>query len=114
MLPKAPAGLGASGRRLWRSVVTDFDLDEHELVLMRQACRTADLCDRLEKQLDRDELMASTSQGLRVHPAASELRQQRIALARLLVALRVPADEADTRSGQRRGIRGFYGLGGAE
>ena len=38
--------------------------------------------------------MTSSSQGSRVHPAAVELRQQGIALARLMTALRIPAGES--------------------
>jgi hypothetical protein len=45
-----------------------------------------------------------------------EARQQRIGLARLLAALRLPAgeEEADDRRPQRQmGVRGVYGVGGA-
>jgi hypothetical protein len=43
-----PRGLGPEGRRLWRAVVERWDLDPHEALLLRQVCRTADLCERLE------------------------------------------------------------------
>jgi hypothetical protein len=108
--PKLPSGLSRSGRALWRAVVSDYELDEHELSLLREACRTVDLCDRLEAELAGGPLMVETSQGPRVHPAAAELRQQRIAFARLLAALRVPAGEQDGRGQQRGGVRGVYGL----
>lgn len=107
---RSPAGLKASGRALWRAVVADYDLDEHEVTILKEACRTADLCDRLEALLA-DELMTETSQGPRVHPAAAELRQQRVTLARLIVALRIPADTSDGRT-QTRPIRGVYGIAG--
>jgi len=45
--------------------------------------------------------------GLVPHPALIEARQQRLVLARLLTALRLP-DETDHRT-QRRAMRGFYG-----
>jgi len=51
----------------------------------------------------------------RAHPALVELRQQRILLARLVVALRVPMGEQDDESPQRpqyRGTRGVYGIRG--
>ncbi|HLM07095.1 MAG TPA: hypothetical protein VK402_18085 [Blastococcus sp.] len=44
-----------------------------------------------------------------------EARQQRIALARLLAALRLPAGEeeaGDRRPQRRMGVRGVYGVGG--
>ena len=34
-IPRAPDGLQAAGRRLWLSVVQDYELDEHELALSR-------------------------------------------------------------------------------
>lgn len=118
-VPKPPADLKASGRKLWRSVLGGFDLDEHELTLLREASRTADLLDDLQAQLAADGVMSSSSQGVRIHPAAVELRQQRIAFARLLTALRVPSGEesegaTETRwqRQQRRGIRGVYGITG--
>ena len=109
---RAPAGLRASGRALWKAVLTDFELTEHEETVLREACRTADALDDLQALLDHDGLMSESSQGARVHPALVELRQQRIAFARLLTALRIPSGEADGRAQARGGIRGIYGLRG--
>jgi hypothetical protein len=100
------------GRRLWRAIVAGFDLDEHETELLRQACRTVDLLDAFQAVLDRDGPMADSSQGIRAHPAATEARQQRIVLARLLAALGMPAGvEEDGRNRPTQGKpRGVYGL----
>lgn len=107
--PPAPKGLGTAGRRLWRAVVDDFDLTEQELALLRQAARTADACDRLQAVVD-DEgpMVPAKDDGTRAHPALVELRQQRITLARLLVAMRIPDDDEPAGRTQRRGIRGVY------
>jgi hypothetical protein len=94
-VPRPPDGLQTSGRRLWRSIMADYELEQHERELLRQACRTADLLDDLQAVLDRDGPMADSSQGIRAHPAATEARQQRIVLARLLAALQVPAGLED-------------------
>lgn len=106
--PKPPTDLKRSGRALWRAVLKDFDLDEHERQLLHETCRTRDLCDRLQVELDRDGVMSESSQGVRVHPAAGELRQQRIVLARLLAALNIPSGEEDAV----RRVRGVYGIRG--
>lgn len=112
--PKPPRDLQRSGRALWRAVVADFDLEEHERQLLHETCRTRDLCDRLQSVLDKDGPMSESSQGIRVHPAAVELRQQRITLARLLAALNVPSGETDEgTTGQHRAVRGVYGIRGA-
>ncbi|MFW6776262.1 hypothetical protein ACOACO_18420 [Nocardioides sp. CPCC 205120] len=110
--PRPPRGLRASGRELWKAVVTDFELTEHESTVLREACRTADSIDDLQTLLDNEGLMSSTSQGPRVHPALVELRQQRITLARLFAALRLPVGEEPERSQARSGVRGPYGVQG--
>jgi hypothetical protein len=108
--PKPPKGLRSSGRKLWTSVVRDYDLDEHETSVLLQAARTADLLDDLQAVLDRDGVMADSSQGIRAHPAATEARQQRIVLARLVAALGLPAGlEDDGRNlPTQGGARGAY------
>jgi phage terminase small subunit len=116
-IPRPPSGLGKAGRTLWRAVLEDYVLEEHERALLVEACRTADVCADLSALVAAEGLMSETSQGRRVHPAVVELRQQRLALARLFAALRVPLgdEEAGTSTGRRQrrsGVRGVYGLGG--
>ena len=83
-VPDPPAGAQQAGQRLWLAVLTSYDLAEHELVLLRQAVAVADLCEQLQTLV--------TEQGPLImgksHPGLVELRQQRILLARLIVALR--------------------------
>lgn len=110
-VPKAPRGLGSSGKALWRAVLTDYELDEHETSILTQACRLADACDQLQALVDAEGVMSESSQGPRVHPALVELRQQSISLARLMTALRIPAGEqSDGRAQSRPGVRGVYGI----
>lgn len=117
--PPPPAGLAVAGRRLWRSVLDGYEVAEHEMTLLRQACRVADVCDQLHAVVAKEGPITATRLGeIRVHPGLVELRQQRLALARLVVALRVPLgdqeDQAPAVSSpaarlQRRGLRGVYG-----
>jgi hypothetical protein len=114
---KPAEGLGAEVMALWSSVVDDYDLEEHERTLLLQAVRTVDLPERFDEEVRRDGSLVESPQGQKAHPAATEARQQRIALARLLDALRLPAgDEGDQQAGarpQRRvGVRGAYGFRG--
>ena len=106
---KAPRGLATAGRRLWGAVTSDYELESHELLLLENSCRTADLIAELQARIDADGAVLPLESGGKTHPAVAEIRQQRITLARLLVALRVPAGEQqeDARP-QRRGIRGVY------
>lgn len=116
---KAPRGTGAAGKRLWDSVLSEYELEEHERALLVEAVRTIDLLTELEQMVKAEGSVIDSPQGRKAHPAAVEARQQRIALARLLAALRLPAgDEDDKQSGARRpqrraGVRGTYGIRGA-
>lgn len=112
-IPRPPAGAGAPGRRLWRAVLSDFQLEEHELALLVEAVRTVTLLEVLDARVRADGALIEGPQGLRAHPAAVEARQQRIVLARLLAALRVPLGEegdvqASARPQRRAGVRGVY------
>ena len=110
--PAPPKGTGTEGRKLWRAVLTEYDLEEHELTLLRQAVRVADACTELQAQVDREGLIVAG----KAHPALVELRAQRILLARLIVALRVPMGEQEEGAAprtQHRGVRGVYGIRGA-
>ncbi|WP_353647955.1 terminase [Nakamurella sp. A5-74] len=106
--PRPPADLARSGKDLWRALTDDYELAAQEMALLTEACRTLDSCDALQVQLTTDGLMSESSQGVRVHPALVELRQQRIALARMFAALRVPTGD-DGRL-QSRPTRGVYSL----
>ena len=106
--PAAPAGAKTAGRRLWTSVVKDFELDEHELALLREAVRITDFLDVLHAEVLRDGPIVLSPQGTKANPAAVEARQQQLALAKLLGALRLPAgdEEATSRPQRRVGVRG--------
>jgi len=115
--PRPPAGTGAAGRRLWRSVVSAYLLAEHELVLLRQASAVADVCDELRALVAADGAVVVSRLGeKRAHAALVELRQQQLTLARLVVALRVPLGDQEGQPSvsssarvQRRALRGVYG-----
>ncbi len=104
--PRAPAGLAGSGRSLWASTTAEFELDEHELAILREACRTATAIDALQAVVDRDGVLNESSQGVRAHPALVELRAQRLCFAKLVSQLGIPADETAPASRKKYGIKG--------
>ncbi len=109
--PSAPSKAGAAGKRLWASVVDEYDLQEHELALLVEAVRTVDLLAELDAAVKADGALVDSPQGRKANPAAVEARQQRIAFARILAALRLPAGDEDEERPQRRvGVRGTYSL----
>jgi hypothetical protein len=107
-VPKPPAGTGDAGQRLWDSVCEQYDLETHELVLLREATATLDVLAELDTAVRRDGTL--TPSGSKVHPAVVESRQQRIVLARLMAALRLPSGDESDRPQRRVGVRGTYGL----
>ena len=114
-IPATPKGTGPSGTKLWRDVLSKYELEEHELALLREMLRTVDLLDKLAAITARERLMVKGAWDSKPHPAITKSRQQKIALARLTAALRLPAgDENDPAVGrrpQRRvGVRGVYGV----
>jgi hypothetical protein len=113
-IARVPPGMNAHGRRLWRAVLTDYDLAAAEMLLLERACRVADTCDILQRQLDKTAPILVKDGQPYASPVVTELRQQSILLARLIVALRIPMaddDDEDTPGRtQRRGIRGVYSL----
>ncbi len=115
---RLPPGVRAAGRRLWDSVMDVYELDEHEVALLIEAVRTVDALVDLDAAVRRDGPLVESPHGERAHPGLVEARAQRIALARLLGALRLPAGEAgdhqaSARPQRRVGVRGTYGIRGA-
>ncbi len=53
-IPKAPSGLQARGRQLWRELHAEYDFEgaPEKLILVEEACRTADVAARLQAVVD--------------------------------------------------------------
>lgn len=102
---KTPRNLGLSGRKLWDSTVEAYELSDSELVLLEQASRVSDHIALLDAVVKDEGVMATSSQGVRAHPGLVEARQQRLALARILATLAIPALEDDLpKAGKVRGV----------
>ena len=99
----APRGLKAAGRRLWDSVLEQFELEEYERNLLLQCAQTCDLISDLQ----------ATIEQLGVDTAAremAEIRQQRLCLARLIVAMRLPVvwPRMVSRCARSGGVSGVF------
>ncbi len=106
--PRTPAGLKAGGRKLWRSVTDDYELGEHELVVLLEAARTVDALAELERIITDEGVLNVSPQGVRAHPALVEARQQRVTLAKLVASLRIPLEDEQSAGRlpqQRVGVR---------
>ena len=108
--PKPPSGLASAGRSLWARIVGDlpegFEFDARELALLAAACRQADAIAALEQSIKRDGHVVRGAAGQRrLNGAVTEARQGRIALARLLGELDLPAEDAKTQTASSQRAR---------
>lgn len=93
--PPAPRNLGERGRALWDSIIPAYELRPDEIVILVDACREADLIERLHAELVESSLIAKGYNGQEVaSPFVSEIRQHRTVLAGLLSKLKIPDSPA--------------------
>ena len=101
MSTRAPAGLGRSGRALWRNLQGEFGFAAHELAILTQVCRIVDRLDAIEAELAGATLTVEGSTGQpKAHPLLSEWRAQARVLESLSRALSIPLPSEDV--GRRR------------
>ena len=111
--PKAPSGLGAGGRSLWKSITDVHELDAAQLVQLTEACRAKDRLDKLDDLLRGDvdtwaEVYVNNDGepvSLRIDSTLQRANDTANLLKQLLAALRLP-DGATGKRPQRRGARG--------
>ncbi len=107
--PRMPPGLGPSGRRLWREITGQFGFDPAEVQVLGELCRQVDTVDALAAAVAEDGVMIdNASGGKKLNTAVTELRQGRLAVARLAAALRLPSDDSARPEQRRAGVRGVY------
>lgn len=114
---KAPVGLDAGGRALWRAITDVHELDAAQQVQLTEACRAKDRLDKLDGVLRGDadtwmSLAVDVNSGgsvyeLRITNALVQANATANLMKQLLAALRLP-DEASGKRPQKRGARGAY------
>lgn len=106
---RPPIGLESRGQELWDAAVAASEFDAAGLVLLGEACRTADIIERLSAALksssqewvrlsEEAEMLADGSAKVMivVNPLLGEVRQQRIALRTMLAHLKLGKVEETT------------------
>ncbi|QNJ56821.1 terminase small subunit [Mycobacterium phage Reindeer] len=108
-----PEGLRAWGQQLWDTVTEHTSFDPAGYYILAEACRTADIIERLSGALRAgssqwvslaDEIVEAVQISgvdvaeinLVVNPILGEIRQQRLALRQLLAQLKLGKTEAET------------------
>lgn len=83
-LPAAPRHLGTVSRRLWRSVVAEYELAPHHLALLERACEALDRIREAQAAIAADGAYIPGRFGLKAHPGLAVEAQCRIAFARIV------------------------------
>jgi P27 family predicted phage terminase small subunit len=99
--PLAPRGLSDRSGAFWRQTVTAFELENHHLRILEEACRSLDRATEAREILARDGLTTTDNRGnLKAHPAvaveASSVRLFRTMLRELGLDV-ASVDEGYTR-----------------
>lgn len=90
-----PPGLGERGSTFWDTVLDTYELGLGEVELLREVCRSLDLCDELTAQIERDGLVVRGSEGQpRANPLVTQLTAARRLLSLQIAQLQLP-DEDD-------------------
>lgn len=95
--PAVPVGLGARGRKFWKAVTAEYELNVDESELLVEICRTLDEIEVMRAALATDGPVVEGSAGqLRPNPMLSQLRASRTTLSRLVAQLGLPDPEGKT------------------
>jgi P27 family predicted phage terminase small subunit len=103
--PTPPKSLGKAGAELWSQIVSalaeDWQLDNRELAVLLEACRTADEMVPLREAVEAEPITTGSKGQAVVHPAQQELRQLRAVQARLLGSLELADPSTDSITTRR-------------
>lgn len=106
---RPPRYLAEAGTNLWRSLASQIagdglQLDAREVMLLTEACREADMLDRIQLALVEAPMLMKGAQGQQVaNPLIGEARRSRTTIASLLkqIGLEDPMLASKSGSGSR-------------
>ncbi|MDD7940451.1 hypothetical protein PHK61_18665 [Actinomycetospora lutea] len=101
--------MGLTGRRWWDAVAGVWQLDAHEIEMLRRVVAVADRIEALEALVADQGFLADGRDGPKAHPALTEIRQCEALLGKLVAGLRVPDRDGvrpQTRGGHRSAHQG--------
>jgi hypothetical protein len=93
--PAPPPGLSDRAGAFWAETIEAFDMEAHDLEVLRAVVRLMDRADQLATAIDQGGLTVTGSAGQpRPNPLLAEERQTAATIARLLRELGLPASPA--------------------
>ena len=92
---RAPSHLGSAGRRLWQTIVSDFEIDRAGQEILMRACEAADRAESAREAIEREGMTAPDRFGqVKPHPLLAIERDSRAAVLAGLKALNLDLSDA--------------------
>jgi hypothetical protein len=92
-LPKTPSELGQSGRKFFKKIVAEFELDSHHIELLTLAGKCLDRIESAREILDTEGIVTHDRFGTpKPHPACAIELQNKTIFARLVRELALDID----------------------
>lgn len=93
--PKAPGHLGPAGRKLWKRLLDEYEIDDPAgLTLLQSACESADRIEAARKSIEEAGVVVRDRFGeLRSNPACAIEHAAKMQLVRALRALRLAPED---------------------
>jgi phage terminase small subunit len=97
--PKAPGHLKTAGKRLWLHVAENFELEQHDFLLLTSLAETLDRKNQAEKDLKAHGSLTFKNRydELKPHPCVAIVRDCNVTLARLRRELCLSENEPEDR-----------------
>lgn len=96
-IPTPPDYLQPATRDWFKSVVADFELDQHHVRLLTLACEAWDRGQQARLLIAEEGITVAGREGAKPHPAIAIERNSRVAFARLISQLSLDGSEPDQR-----------------
>jgi phage terminase small subunit len=100
---KLPKHLLKGGKQLWLDISSEYDLEAHQIEILRSLCETLDRMELCRKQLKKDGLFSVNRWGeTRPHCALKEERENRVLFAILARELNLDLELPESPRKPRR------------
>jgi P27 family predicted phage terminase small subunit len=96
--PNPPEHLSERCRDWWRSVVDEYDLEQHHLHLLRLGAEAIDRAEEARVILAAEGIVVRSGDTVKAHPAVAIERDARLAAARLIRELDLDVEAPAERS----------------
>lgn len=100
-----PRHLSSSSKQFWRSIVAEYVLESHHLVLLKNCCEALDRASLAAAAVEHDGAFFTDRFGaIRPHPGLNEERQSKLLAARCLRELGLDIESPNTEQNRVNAI----------